>query len=140
MADGGGVLRDAAEQATAYIAEGVRILGTVPSKKRIVAERFFDESGGMQLVVHAPFGSRINRAWGMSLRKEICRTFDFELQAAATEDGINLSLGPSLSFPLSDVFRYVAPGKTEKVLTQAILRRPSSESGGDGTHREPWRC
>ena len=119
-----GFSHDAAEQATAYIAEGVRILGTVPSKKRIVAERFFDESGGMQLVVHSPFGSRINRAWGMSLRKEICRTFDFELQAAATEDGINLSLGPSLSFPLSDVFRYVAPGKTEKVLTQAILRAP----------------
>ena len=119
-----GFSQDAAAQACAYIAEGVRILGTVPSKKRIVAERFFDESGGMQLVVHSPFGSRINRAWGMSLRKEICRTFDFELQAAATEDGINLSLGPSLSFPLSDVFRYVSPGKTEKVLTQAILQAP----------------
>ena len=119
-----GVSKDAADQATAYIAEGVRILGTVPTKKRIVAERFFDESGGMQLVIHSPYGSHINRAWGMSLRKEICRTFDFELQAAATEDGINFSLGPSLSFPLADVFRYINPGKTEKVLTQAILQAP----------------
>ena len=115
---------DAAEQATAYVAEGVRILGTVPTKTRIVAERFFDESGGMQLVIHSPFGSGINRAWGMALRKEICRTFDFELQAAATEDGINLSLGPSLSFPLSDTFRYVPSQKAEKVLTQAILQAP----------------
>ena len=76
-----GIRRDAAEQAVAYIEEGIRILGTVPTKKRIVAERFFDESGGMQLVVHSPYGSRINKAWGFALRKEICRTFDFELQA-----------------------------------------------------------
>ena len=115
---------DTAEQACDYIAEGVRILGNVPTKKLIIAERFFDESGGMQLIIHSPFGSRINRAWGMSLRKEICRTFDFELQAAATEDGINFSLGPSLSFPLSDVFRYIKPDKTEEVLTQAILQAP----------------
>ena len=119
-----GCSRDAAEQACAYVAEGVRILGTVPTKSRIVAERFFDESGGMQLVIHSPFGSRINRAWGMSLRKEICRTFDFELQAAATEDGINLSLGPSLSFPVEDTFRYVPAQKAENVLTQAVLQAP----------------
>ncbi len=119
-----GVSRDAAEQAAAYVAEGVRILGTVPTKKRIVAERFFDESGGMQLVIHSPLGSMINRAWGMALRKEICRTFDFELQAAATEDGINLSLGPSLSFALEETFRYVPPAKVEKVLTQAVLQAP----------------
>ncbi len=119
-----GAPRHAAEQAAAYVEEGVRILGTVPTKGRVVAERFFDESGGMQLVVHSPFGSRINRAWGMALRKEICRTFDFELQAAATEDGINLSLGPSLSFPLGDTFRFVPPGKVEKVLTQAVLQSP----------------
>ena len=116
--------RDAAEQAVAYIEEGIRILGTVPTKKRIVAERFFDESGGMQLVVHSPYGSRINKAWGFALRKEICRTFDFELQAAATEDGINLSLGPSLSFPLEDVFKYVPLPKVEKILTQAVLQVP----------------
>ena len=124
LVDAVGASNDAAEQAVAYIAEGVRILGTVPTKKRVVAERFFDESGGMQLIIHSPFGSRINRAWGMSLRKEICRTFDFELQAAATEDGINFSLGPSLSFSLSDVFRYVNASKADKVLTQAILQAP----------------
>ena len=116
--------RDAAEQASAYVEEGVRILGTVPTKSRIVAERFFDDSGGMQLVVHSPFGSHINRAWGMALRKEICRTFDFELQASATEDGINLSLGPSLSFPISETFSYVTSGKARKSLTQAILQAP----------------
>ena len=109
---------------SAYIEEGVRILGTVPTKRRIIAERFFDEAGGMQLIVHSPFGSRINRAWGMALRKEICRTFDFELQAAATEDGINLSLGPSLSFPLGDTFRFVPQAKVTKVLTQAVLQSP----------------
>ena len=119
-----GFARDAAEQAAAYVAEGVRILETVPTKRRIVAERFFDESGGMQLVIHSPFGARINRAWGMALRKEICRTFDFELQAAATDDGINFSLGPSLSFPLDEVFRYVPPAKAEKVLLQAVLQAP----------------
>ena len=119
-----GFPREAAEQAAAYVEEGVRILGAVPTKERIVAERFFDDSGGMQLVIHSPFGSRINRAWGMSLRKEICRAFDFELQAAATEDGINLSLGPSQSFPLGDVFKYIHPDKVEKVLTQAILQAP----------------
>ena len=119
-----GTVRNAAEQAVAYIEEGVRILGTVATKSRIVAERFFDESGGMQLIVHSPFGSRINRAWGMALRKEICRTFDFELQAAATEDGINLSLGPSLSFPLGDTFRFVPQAKVTKVLTQAVLQSP----------------
>ena len=119
-----GFSRDAAEQACAYVSEGVRILGSVPSKKCIVAERFFDESGGMQLVLHSPFGSRINRAWGMALRKEICRTFDFELQAAATDDGISLALEPSLSFPLQEVFRYVRSHRAEKVLTQAILQAP----------------
>ena len=124
LVDDLGFSRDAAEQASAYIEEGVRILGTVPTKSRVVAERFFDESGGMQLVIHSPFGSHINRAWGMSLRKEICRSFDFELQASATEDGINLSLGPSLSFPLSDVFRYVKTGKADKVLEQAVLQAP----------------
>ena len=114
----------AAQQAVAYIEEGTRILGTVPTRRRIVAERFFDESGGMQLVIHSPLGSRINRAWGMALRKEICRTFDFELQAAATDDGINLSLGPSLSFPLEEVFRYIKPATAPKVLQQAVLQVP----------------
>ena len=124
LAEDQGFPQEAAEQAVAYIEEGVRVLGAVPSNKRVVAERFFDEAGGLQLVIHSPFGSRINRAWGMALRKEICRTFDFELQAAATEDGINLSLGPSMSFGLSEVFHYISSGKAEKVLTQAILQAP----------------
>ena len=124
LADATGISRDAAQQAAAYVAEGVRILGAAPTKSRIVAERFFDETGGMQLVVHSPFGAAINRAWGMALRKQICRAFDFELQAAATDDGISLSLGPSLSFPLTDVFRYVKSGNAEKVLQQAVLQAP----------------
>ena len=117
--------RDAAEQAAAYIAEGVRVLGAVPTKKRIVAERFL-RRGRRTPTGHptSPFGSRINRAWGMALRKEICRAFDFELQAAATEDGINLSLGPGMTFQLQEVFRYIKADKAAKVLTQAILQAP----------------
>ena len=105
-----------ARQLVAYLTEGKRILGLVPTGRRMVAERFFDESGGMQLVIHAPFGARINRAWGMALRKRICRTVDFEFQASATDDGINLSLGPQLSFPLEEVFRYLSPGTVEEAL------------------------
>ena len=87
-------------------------------------ERFFDESGGMQLVLHAPFGSRINKAWGLALRKRFCRQFNFELQAAATEDGLLLSLGPQHSFPLADVFRYLHPATARDVLVQAFLDAP----------------
>ena len=119
-----GVTGEAARQLVDYLAEGKRILGIVPTARRVVAERFFDESGGMQLVIHAPFGTRINRAWGLALRKEICRTFDFELQASATDDGINLSLGPSLSFPLEEVFTYIKSAKVEQVLTQAVFQTP----------------
>ena len=119
-----GASDEVAAQLVAYMLEGVRILGMVPTGRRVVAERFFDESGGMQLVIHAPFGSRINRAWGMALRKRICRAFDFELQASATDDGINLSLGPSQSFPLSDVFSYILSSNAEEVLLQAVLQAP----------------
>ena len=119
-----GVPPDAAQQLIAYVEEGKRVLGLVPTGRRIVAERFFDETGGMQLVIHSPMGSRINRAWGMALRKSICRRFDFELQASATDDGINFSLGPSLSFPVSDVFSYVDSKRVEEVLTQAVLQAP----------------
>jgi len=86
-----GADRPAAEQIAAYVIETLAILGTVPTQKTIVAERFFDEAGGMQLVLHAPFGNRISRAWGLALRKRFCLAFDFELQAAATDDGIVLS-------------------------------------------------
>ena len=124
VASEAGVSIEVAQQLVAYLAEGKRILSVVPTGRRVVAERFFDESGGMQLVVHAPFGSRINRAWGMALRKRICRAFDFELQASATDDGINLSLGPQLSLPVSDVFTYLSSRNLEEVLVQAILQAP----------------
>ena len=124
LVDGWGVPESAAEQAVMYIAEGLRVLGAVPTKQRVVVERFFDESGGMQMVVHAPFGAGINRAWGMALRKQICRAFDFELQAAATDDGISLALGPGTSFPLQDVFQYVTARRAAEVVTQAVLQAP----------------
>ena len=119
---------DAAEQAVAYMNEGRRALGVIPTQATLVLERFFDESGGMQLVLHAPFGSRVNKAWGLALRKRFCRQFNFELQAAATEDGLMLSLGPQHSFPLSDVFRYLHPETTRDVLVQAFLDAPVFET------------
>ena len=119
-----GVGDEASRQLVAYIEEGKRVLGVTPSKKRVVAERFFDESGGMQLVIHAPFGARINRAWGMALRKNICLSFDFELQAVATDDGLNFSLGPGLSMPVGDIFSYLKASTLEEVLTQAVLQAP----------------
>ncbi len=122
--DEAGITEEAARQIVAYLEEGKRILGMVPTARRVVAERFFDESGGMQIVIHSPFGARINRAWGMVLRKRICRTFDLELQASATDDGINLSLGPQLSFPLDGAFTSVSTRNVEELLTQAILQAP----------------
>ncbi len=107
-----------------YLTESKRILGVLPTQDTLVLERFFDESGGMQLVLHAPFGSRINKAWGLALRKRFCRQFDFELQAAATEDAVLLSLGPQHSFPLADVFRYLHPATAKDVLVQAFLDAP----------------
>src|SRR4051812_9333358 len=119
-----GIPRDAAEQIVAYLAESRDVLGVVPTQDTIVLERFFDESGGMQLVLHAPFGSRVNRAWSLALRKRFCRQFNFELQAAATEDALLLSLGPQHSFPLADVFRYLHPATARDVLVQAFLDAP----------------
>src|ERR1051325_3965943 len=107
-----------------YLAATRVILGTIPTQQCLVLERFFDEAGGMQLVLHAPFGSRINRAWGLALRKRFCRSFNFELQAAATEDAIILSLGPQHSFPLDDVFQYLKPATAEHLLVQAMLDAP----------------
>ena len=113
-----------AEQLAEYIVEGRKVLGAVPSEKTVVAERFFDEGGGMQLVIHAPFGSRINRAWGLALRKRFCRSFNFELQAAATENGLNISLGEQHSFPLAEVFHFLTPETVKPVLEQAALASP----------------
>ena len=120
----GGLPEDAAQQVVDYVTEGKRVLGMVPTAERIIAERFFDDAGGMQLVIHSPWGSRINRAWGLALRKRFCRAFDFELQAAATDDGINISLGPQHSFPLEEVFHYLKSNTAEDVLLQAVYQSP----------------
>ncbi len=96
-----------AEQLVEYLARARLTLGALPSQDTLLMERFFDESGGTQLIIHTPFGSRINRAWGLALRKRFCRTFNFELQAAASEDAIVLSLSTSHSFELDDVWRYL---------------------------------
>jgi len=117
----------AAQQIVAYLAAGRAALGALPRKDLLIAERFFDEGGGMQLVLHAPLGGRINRAWGLALRKKFCRTFDFELQAAATDDGIVISLGQPHSFPLDTVFGFVPSHQAEATLVQALLDRPMFE-------------
>jgi ATP-dependent Lhr-like helicase len=114
----------AAEQIVEYLAGAKITLGVVPSQQNLVLERFFDDSGSMQLVLHSPFGSRLNRAWGLALRKRFCRKFNFELQAAATEDAIVLSLGPTHSFPLEEVFHYLNSKTVRQVLCQALLDAP----------------
>src|SRR6195256_516007 len=119
-----GVREPAARQMVEYLEASKKILGVIPTQETLVLERFFDEAGGMQLVLHAPFGSRVNRAWGLALRKRFCRSFNFELQAAATEDAIVLSLGPQHSFPLEDVFHYLKPETAEHLLVQAMLDAP----------------
>ncbi len=119
-----GLDRAAAEQAIEYVLEGRRVLGTVPTHETVVAERFFDEGGGMQLIIHSPFGARINKAWGLALRKCFCRSFNFELQASATDNGLNISLGEQHSFPLADVFNFLSPESVKHVLEQASLASP----------------
>jgi ATP-dependent helicase Lhr and Lhr-like helicase len=124
LADSCALSPSAASQAREYIAAEKAAIGVVPSMDDIVFERFFDESGGMQIVVHAPLGSRINRGLGLALRKRFCVNFDFELQAAATDDAIILSLGPQHSFPLQDAFSFVRSGNVEQTLRQAVLAVP----------------
>ncbi|MDP9034362.1 MAG: DEAD/DEAH box helicase, partial [Myxococcota bacterium] len=114
----------AAAQMVHYVAAQRAALGVVPTMEDVVFERFFDEAGGMQLVVHAPFGGRINRAFGLALRKRFCVSFDFELQAAATDDAIVLSMGSTQSFPLSDAFHFVRADQLQSTLEQAILAAP----------------
>jgi ATP-dependent helicase Lhr and Lhr-like helicase len=118
----------AAQLVRDYIEAGRAALGAVPTEHRVIAERFFDESGGMQLVLHAPFGGRINRAWGTALRKRFCRTFDFELQAAATDDGLVLSFGAQHSFPLETIFQMVRADDVDELLTQAAVQAPMFET------------
>jgi ATP-dependent Lhr-like helicase len=119
-----GLDRQGAEQAVEYVRAGKRALGVVPTQHTVVAERFFDEAGGMQLVLHAPFGARINKAWGLALRKRFCRAFNFELQAAATDNGVVLSLSDQHSFPLELMFSFLKTATVEHLLTQAVLDSP----------------
>jgi len=119
-----GMTKAAAEQIVDYMFRARAALGALPTRDTLVMERFFDESGGTQLIIHTPFGSRINKAWGLALRKRFCRKFNFELQAAATEDAIILSLSTSHSFPLEEVSRYLHSASAEHVLVQALLDAP----------------
>jgi ATP-dependent helicase Lhr and Lhr-like helicase len=119
-----GLDESGALQAVQYILEGRTVLGAVPTQTTIIAERFFDEAGGMQLVIHAPFGARINKAWGLALRKRFCRSFNFELQAAATDNGLNIALAEQHSFPLADVFHFLHAESFKSLLEQAALASP----------------
>jgi ATP-dependent helicase Lhr and Lhr-like helicase len=113
-----------AEQLIQYTLEGRTVLGDVPTQTTIIAERFFDEGGGMQLIIHAPFGGRINKAWGLALRKRFCRGFNFELQAAATDNGLNIALAEQHSFPLADIFQFLHSETMPPILEQAALASP----------------
>nr|WP_229679172.1 DEAD/DEAH box helicase [Dyella caseinilytica] len=124
LRDALGLNESAAQQIVEYLAKAKAALGVLPTQSTLVFERFFDESGGTQLVIHTPWGSRINRAWGLALRKRFCRQFNFELQAAATENAIVLSLSTSHSFPLEEVARYLHSSSAEHVLIQALLDAP----------------
>jgi ATP-dependent helicase Lhr and Lhr-like helicase len=119
-----GIERAAAEQLVVYLADSKRVLGVIPTMDTLVLERFFDEAGGMQLILHAPFGRRVMWAWGLALRKRFCRGFNFELQAAASENALLLSLGPQHSFPLADVFNYLHTNTVEDLLVQAMIVSP----------------
>ncbi len=124
LAETHGLAEIAAEQLAEYLATAHFALGSLPTHQRIVAERFFDELGDTHIVIHSPYGSRVNRAWGLALRKRFCRKFNFELQAAAMEDSLVLSLGPTHSFELNDVRRYLHADSVRHVLTQALLGAP----------------
>jgi ATP-dependent Lhr-like helicase len=119
-----GLAEPAAEQLVDYLGAAQAALGCLPTHQTIVLERFFDAVGGMQLVIHSPFGSRINRAWGLALRKRFCRKFNFELQAAATEDNIVLSLTTAHSFDLAEVPRYLNSATVRPLLIEALLDAP----------------
>src|SRR5207248_969640 len=124
LIDAAGIPREAAVMIVDYLAAGRAALGAMPTQHQLVLERFFDDTGGMQLVVHSPYGARVNRSLGLALRKKFCRTFNFELQAAATDDAIVLSLGPHHSFPLEEVAHYVSSHTVRDTLEHAILDAP----------------
>ncbi len=124
LSSSSGVEGRAIEEAVGYLATAFGELGALPTKNRLVLERFFDDTGGMQLVVHSPYGARVNRGLGLALRKRFCRSFDFELQAAASDDAVVLSLGPQHAFPLEEVVGYLSPASLEEVVVQAVLPTP----------------
>src|SRR5207245_7645038 len=119
-----GLNESGAEQLIDYVISGRIVLGQVPTQKTVIAERLFDEGGGMQLIIHAPFGGRINKAWGLALRKKFCRSFNFKLQAAATDNGLNIALAEQHSFPLADVFQFLHSETMPPILEQAALDSP----------------
>src|SRR5438046_1359918 len=119
-----GLDESGATQAIQYILEGRAVLGDVPTQGTIIAERFFDEGGGMQLIIHAPFGARVNKAWGLALRKRFCRSFNFELQASATDNGLNIELAEQHRFPLADAFQFLQAETVQPILEQAALASP----------------
>lgn len=127
LEDEAGISGAAASQIYEYLAEARRVLGVLPTHRRIVIERFFDEAGDSHIVVHSPFGTRINRAWGLALRKRFCRKFNFELQAAATDDAILFSLSKTHSFALAEVFSYIKVEAARGLLEQAVLVSPMFE-------------
>ncbi|MFM1897580.1 MAG: hypothetical protein RLZZ385_2654 [Pseudomonadota bacterium] len=127
LQDATGLPAAAATQLVDYLHGGMQALGVMPTRETLVMERFFDEVGDMHLVIHSPFGSRVNRGWGLALRKKFCRTFNFELQAAANEDSIVISLGSVHSFPLEEVYRYLNSNSLRDVLVQALLDAPMFE-------------
>ena len=127
LADEFGLQRSASVQLVEYLQSGINALGVMPTRETVVMERFFDEVGDMHVVIHSPFGSRLNRGWGLALRKCFCKSFNFELQAAANEDSIVISLGSVHSFPLEEVFKYLQSTTVREVLIQAMLDAPMFE-------------
>jgi ATP-dependent Lhr-like helicase len=121
-----------------YVKETRAVLGCIPTQTQIVAERFFDEAGGMQLVIHSPWGNGINRAWGLALRKRFCVNFDRELQAATTDDGIVISLVEQHSFPTADVFSMLRPAMAG--IDQAVLARRFQSLALECHARLRWRA
>jgi ATP-dependent Lhr-like helicase len=128
LADVGALEADAARQAVAFVRAQTTAVGLVPTDTTLLAERFFDSLGGTQVVLHAPFGMRVNRGWGLALSKRVCRTFNFEIQSAATDDAILLSFGPRHAFPLEAIWSYLAPATLREVLVQAVLQAPLFEA------------
>lgn len=128
LAEIGGLEEGVAEAAVAYIARQQSAMGVIPTNKVLLAERFFDSLGGTQVVLHAPFGMRVNRAWGLALSKRLCRRFNFEIQSAATDDAVLLSFGPRHSFPLETIFHLLSPETVEEILVQALLTSPLFEA------------